>query len=244
MAGFDIDLAGLNLADDLEVGAFGVEDPNTYQDPTAVAPPREGRYLLRITEFNQAKEFGSDKPLIVDGKWPVFEIREIEIVEPTEIARKVRLNQKVRTKPFSRAGANGESLVSEFADLLRAYDVSRAWKGLTGDGDGSLPTGLQLLKEFMETGATLRGRGQWRAYDKTYADAAIAAAGGENNVSKEEMGRINGKASIRGMKKFPTTSKGGYIPEVKGPSGDIIRAKFIIAQFFPSNDKKVKIGLD
>lgn len=243
---FDVDLAGLQLQDDLNIGDFGVDDPGQYQDQTQPAPPREDNYELRVTGFRQATVFGSQTEAAYDKddqgrQWPVFEITEVEILRPSELARKVRMNQKIKTRPFARQGAAGESLASEFADLLRSFDAQRAWSGIVGDGSNGVPSGLTLLKEFMETGATAKGRGQWRAYDKTYADNAIAALGGDANVSKEDRGRIIQKASIRGMSKFPQNSKGGHIPEVLGPSGEKLNAKFVIARFYPSNDAKVKI---
>lgn len=246
---FDVNLADLNLQDDLEIGDFGVEDPSTYQHQTEPAPPREDNYELKVTGLRSATEFGSQAPLFQTDEngrsWPVLEITEIEIVRPAELARKVRINQKVKTKPFKRAGAAGEPEkpnASELADLLASFDATRPWQGVAGEGNGTYPTGLALLKEFMETGAIARGRGLWKAFDMAYRDAAFAAAGGEQNLSREEIGKIMQKASIKGMKRFPQNSKGGYIPEVLGPSGDKLRAKFAISRFYPSNDQKVKIA--
>lgn len=242
-ASFDIDLAGLNLEDDNELAEFGNENPEDYQGAAAVAPPREGNYVARITDIRPATEFQSEKPLLDDGKWPVLEIRAIEILEPQEVAgRTVRMNQKIRTKPFERDGAKGKTRASGLLDLLRSFDATRPSKGVFGDGDGTYPTQLQLLKEFVESGATFRGRGQWRAYDKDYADKLIDAGGGRDALSNQELGKINNKVSTRGMKKFPKTSNGNYVPEIVGEGGNILTAKFVIAEFY-SSDKKVSIKL-
>lgn len=238
---FDVDLGALNLADDLEVGAYGIENPDDYQDQTAPPPPTEGNYSLVVTDFGTANEFGKQTPLIEDGKWPVFAIKAVEILEPEEVKRTVRLNQNIKSKPFTRGGAKGDTAASQLQDLIRSFDAKRAFKGIAGEGNGELPTAVDLLKEFVETRVTLRARGLWKAYDKTYADQAIDAAGGRDNISKEDFGKIINKATIKGMKKFPRSSKGTYIPEIAGPSGEILKAKFVL-QFYPSTEK-VKLGV-
>lgn len=230
---FDVDLAGLNLTDDLNIGEFGVEEAGEYQDQSAPPPPREGNIRIVITDFAQAKDFDTKAPKFSDEdkKWPVFVIRKFEILEPEELnGRQVLLNQEVATKPRKRKGAKGESLYSDFADLLRSFDATRFT---------SLPPvkeGLEMMREFVESRQQARVRTQWRAFDKKYADDQIAAKGGRAALSNEELGRINGAASIRGMAKFTNG-------EVKGPSGEIIRAKLKIVQYYPSTDPKVRLYL-
>jgi len=237
-ANFEVDLAGLNLEDDLDISSFGVSNPEEYQDQLAPAPVREGNYELRVVDFVQAEDPSTHTKLFENDaagnpKWPVFEVRKVQAVGPTEIAGKeLFLFQRIKTKPFTRAGADGDHIASAFIDFLRSFDVNAKFRGLVGEGDGELPTGVQLLKQYIEEGKTFRARGTWKAYDKVFADQAIAAGGGRERLTKDEFGRIIQKASVRGMRKFPQGKNGSYLGELKSAlSGEILKASLTLSKF-------------
>lgn len=243
---FDVDLSTLGLGDDLEIGEFGVENPDAYVNEAGFAPPDEGNYEILVTGFRLATDFTTKKPVIIksreDGKdYPTFEVNEIQLLAgPSAPRERVMVGQRISTLPRKRSGAKGEGVVSQFADFLRAFDETRPWKGILGEGDGDFPTGLTLAQEFVETRVPVKARISWKAYDKTFVDNAVEALGGRDRVTKEEMGRILNEGTIRGMAKFPKAGNGKHVPEVTGPSGETLKARAQI-KFYRSSEK-VKIG--
>lgn len=221
---FDVELGNLNLQDN-ELQNFNVD--TDYQDQLPPGPPARGDYRARITKLTN--RLNRDREAVLaDGKWPVLVIEEIEIVEGlANVPRRVMVYQDIRTKPFDRYGKPASML----GDLLRAYDQNRVFKGLNGQIEG--------LKELVETGATFVFRGDWIAEDREHSKARIAAAGGRDNLSREEINAIYDEARIRGMANFPTVTdpKTGdqvHLASVTGPSGEVLQANFEMRRFYPS----------
>ncbi len=234
-----LDLSELNMEqEDLE--ELGVEDPDEYQDEGDPAPAPEANYRFRVLDYDFDRD-DNGKLKLDQEKYPVIVVKKVQVVEPEEVVvngkpikvaeREIYPYQRFSTRPRERYGKQG---ASPFADLLRSFDSTRAWRG---------EEGFALLNEFVANGATFRARGRWGAYDTKYADAEFIQAGGRANASREEQSRIFKKARINGMKKFPVNpSTGMYVPMMKGPSGENVTARFKIGRLYPSHDLKVKLG--
>lgn len=216
-----IGLADLKLDDDLDISY----NPETYAFQGNPAPPPAGNYNLRVKSYRVAQKDG--QPIMEDGKYPVLTIGTVEIVEAADeklVGRTIGLFHDIKTKPRPRQGI----AVTDLADVNAAFDQTRAWSGINA--------GVELLREFLDTNATFKVRLDWKAYDKTFADAAFAAAGGRDNMTKDEINAVYNQAGIRGMKKFPALDGGRFNHIWKGPSGEAVEARLYITRFYPSND--------
>lgn len=209
------DIADLDLLPD----DIGVEDAATYPDPAGLLPPPEGKRVYRIVDWDFHRK--KDGTIIKDQEhYPIFLIKSVQIVEPEQFARTmVPVYQQIRTSPQQR----GQSQGSQFGDLLRAFDANRAERG---------DAALRLFKEYVEIGATFRGRGRWAARDQKYIETSLQAGG--DSLSKEAKSAIYKKARIVGQKKFRPDGT------VVGPSGETISARYEIGTLYPSH-KLVKI---
>jgi hypothetical protein len=219
---FEVELGNLDLQD-AELQQFNVD--SEYNDQLPPGPPSRGDYRMKITKLS-TRTNRDGEAILTDGKWPVLCIEEVEIVEGLPQSRRVMPYQDIRTKPFDRYGKPA----SQLGDLLRAYDQTRSFRGLNGQIEG--------LKELVETGATFVARGDWLAQDLEHSKARIEAAGGRDNLSKDEINAIYDAARIRGMQNFPAmTDRHGKIvhqAQVTGPSGNTLEARFELRRFYPS----------
>jgi hypothetical protein len=221
---FEVELGNLDLQD-AELNNFSVD--SEYQDQLPPGPPVRGDYRARITKLT-TRTNRDGEVILKDGKWPVLVVEEIEIIEGiANTPRRVAVYQDIRTKPFDRYGKK----VSQLGDLLRAYDQNREFKGLAGQIAG--------LKELVQTSASFVFRGDWIAKDTEHAKARIAAAGGYDNLSREEINAIYNECEVRGMANFPTmtdpkTGDQVHLSQVEGPSGNTLEARFEMRRFYPS----------
>lgn len=210
-----VDIADLDLMPD----DIGVEDATSYQDPAGLVPPAEGNRVFRIIDWDFHRK--KDGTIIKDQeRYPVFLIKSIQIVEPEAQARAVvPIYQQIRTSPQQR----GQSVGSQFGDLLRAFDAT-----LSATGNDA----LQAFKQFVESGVTFRGKGRWSGNDREYVEQQLKAAG--DGISKEAKRAIYKRGRIVGAKNF--RPDGTQV----GPSGETVNARYEIGTLYPSH-KLVKI---
>lgn len=222
-----------DIIDDLasEISA----NPDDYQDQQNPAPLVAGNYRFRLEKVSVRRERDSGAVILKDGKYPTYVIDMVEILEPVEsMGRKVALFQDITTKPFLR----GSTQASKIMDLLRAFDATRSYSGLTEARDA--------LKEFADSGATAVGKFDWTANDYQGAKDALTAAGitaryAELNAEDQQTANAIYKShKLRGMKKFPPVVVGGQTVGYQGswesPSGNVVEARAEIVRFYPSNE--------
>ncbi len=225
-----------NIEDDLNI-----DESYKEVDPTP-RPPLPGNYLFTVNNWGFAKKYGTEelqlwKDSNGDPKYPLFELKMVEIVDPMEFARKVGVFQSVATAPQERDG----SRVSPSADLLRAFDANGSASN-TGEV-------IAKVTEFLNGGLQFRARLDYIGYDKVFADSQIEAAGGKDNIDKKTLNKIYQSAKVRGYRKIQSQNagRGGEkLPLHKwvGPSGEILSVKPELTIFYPASDTTVKLGPD
>jgi hypothetical protein len=230
---------------------FNFADQENYQDATGPIPPATGNYELRIEKSAIKKDKKTGKAILDDGKWPTFSIYSATIVDTSNFEsenggglgagtfRKIGLLYDVRTKPFERGG----KLVSNFVDLLRAYDVSRA-------GVNNIDEGLEVLTDLINQEKTFRCRLDWYAEDYEARNAELARHGETTaerkaKLSKEAFNNIYKKWRVTTMKAFPRRADGGYdaIWTSPAPSNKPVEARLQIVKFYNSLET-VRLGPD
>ena len=218
-------LADVNIADDLDVTI----NPDTYPEQQNPAPPPADNYTFRITKLSLRKD--KDNNLVLrDGKWPVYVVEQVEILEPESSKRLVSLYQDFSTKPFNRDGAQA----SAAADLVRGFDSTRPVQGLLGID--------AVLAEAVDQNATFHAKLDWEAYDGDYAKQALDEAGlggtkfAEMDADDKKIASaIYAKARLKGMAKFPKKADGTPSGVWVGPSGESIEARPTLAKVYPSH---------
>jgi hypothetical protein len=217
----------MSLLDFVQTDVLDVAVDETYEDQRNPAPVPSGNYTLKVLRHKGAERDG--QPILRDDIYPVIQIDQVEIIEPSEFAgRKVGLFQSFETKP-SRRQRGG----SDLGDLTRALDATRTWTGLK--------EGVATLEELLGAGLPMNVRIDWEANDYEYVKAALTAEN-LNGVRYAEMiddqkkiaNDIYNKAKLRGMKNFPKLQSGDFNHEWTGPGGEVIEARPRITRFFPS----------
>lgn len=220
----------MNL-DELNINNDGVMEVEEESYPTSqMAPPPEGSYTLRLVDVDIDKDQAGQPKYSKtdDGKqYPILLVKQVEIVEGQYAGRKIYPFQRVYSKPFLRDTATGKQAASGLGDMIRAFGKF-TYKGIARQAEPGVPCALELVKQFHETGTTFTGRLRWTAYDKAKAEE-VRGNGGDFKA-------IQAAAVIKGMKNFPLMSNGGHVPEVVGPSGDVLTARVEISTFVPSKD--------
>jgi hypothetical protein len=231
--------------------AYDSGDQETYQDATGPVPPPTGNYELKI-EKSTLKKNKDGQPILDDGKFPIFVIQSATIVGASNFpavdgdvpmggglgegtTRKVGLLYDVRTKPFERGGHQ----VSNFVDLLRSFDVSRA-------RFTSFKEGLETLADLINQGATFRARLDWTAEDYEARNEELKKYGETTAEQKERLTQqqynaIYAKYRVTSMHKFPKRPNGGYDGIWTSPSGKPVEARLKIVRFYPSIET-VRLG--
>jgi hypothetical protein len=207
----NLDNLNLQMDDDLSL------DPGDYADPLPFAPPPDGTYTLRLLDVDLDVDQNGEVKGQKDGEkfYPTVIIKSVEIADGELAGRKVFPFARVYTKPFMRKTAAGEKPASSIADMVRAFDAQANFRGVK--------EALTLLKQYQEQGTPFKARLRWEAYDSQHAKALQAQGLDRKACSKA--------CSIKGMKHFAPDGKGGYLPEVIGPSGETLEARLGIAQF-------------
>lgn len=223
---FDFDLTDIEEFPDVQL-----DDASEYQDQSGPAPLAPGNFRLQVVEAQ--RQTNKDGDPIDDDGYPVLVVNKVRVVEPQEFAgRELYPFQKYSLKPVSGGPRKGSVPV---IDLLRGFDDTLTFQ--------SGREALQLLNEKIEQGGSFLARTNWLAKDSSYIRTAIEAAGGNLSSMENDARKALFKvAIIRGQKNFPKNGNGGYLPEVKGPSGDVLTARVNITQIYPSSKEVRQMG--
>lgn len=228
-----------DIQDDLQVNE--TEYP---EQQSGFRPPLPGNYELSVPSegWGMATQKNGDPVLYKDRKgnpkYPVINLKQVEITQPFEYGRKVGVFQNISSVPFEREEGK---MASQVADMLRSFDA-----GATAGNTGEVLK--QLIPQLDNQQASFKARIDYEGYDKEFADAQFLAAGGKDNVTQKEKYAIYARASIKGYRKIQQSNirnGKGNLPLWKwqGPSGNIIEVKPRITTFFPSTED-VQLGPD
>lgn len=228
--------ANFELQDDLEVGV----DPKTYVDQLNPAPPLPGNYTFKVLKAAWKLKPNTNEVLMVDGRFPVFTLQQVEIVDPELFNQKVNLYQDFGTKPFASGARQGSS---PFGDLTRAFNVDQGWQGLE--------QGRELIQEYVETNQVFRATGNWVARDFEWVkeqidELRLPPANLRTNEERKQVNDLYRAAELKGMKKFPSATRADgttyYVHLWKGvDGGKNLEARFELTKLFNS-DASVALG--
>jgi hypothetical protein len=220
---FDISLDDIEKLND---DVTDVQVTDDYVDQSNPPPPLAGNYRLRVLDGDLKKDRDTGELIEQDGKYPIFEMRTVEIVEPAALTRKVALYQDVRSKPFDRQGYSG---ASNFNDFLRSLDQTVRFVGVKA--------GVTALRELLGKDTSFLVQLDWEATDLDLVKSRREAGETDNDALYKD-------ARLRGMKNFPKIEKTGKPNHVwtNPASGNRVEARATIKRYYPSLDTKVKLG--
>lgn len=226
MSDFNVDLEAIDDYADVSLA-----DAADYQDQTGPAPLAPGAFRLRVDEGGLRRNEAGD--LILDHGYPQVQLNKLTVVEPEEFAGKVIYPfQTYSLKPVAGGNRKGSIPV---VDLLRGFDDRLTF--------ASGKEAIQLLTEQIAEGKTFIGGTNWIAKDSEAIKAFIDENGGDlDDVDQEEKKKFFASAIIRGQKRFPKDGNGGYVPEIEGPSKDMLQARVSITRVYPSSKEVKKLG--
>jgi hypothetical protein len=223
-----------DIVDDLEVNEDYQELEVTFR------PPTPGNYTFKPVSWEMKKDKAGNLVRYKDAqgnpKYPVFNLKMVEIVDPIDNSRQVGVFQDVPTNVFEREGHR----VSQAADFLKSIN-GEAVAANTGEV-------ISQISEALNAGMPFRARLDYTGYDKNYAAQLLSEAGGAQSLTKKELNALYTKAKVRGYKnirKQNTAAGQPTLPIYKwvGPSGDVIDVRPILTIFFSANDD-VTLGPD
>jgi len=218
---FDISLDDIEKLND---DVTDVQVTDDYVDQSNPPPPLAGNYRLRVLDGDLKKDRETGELIEQDGKYPIFELRTVEIVEPAALTRKVALFQDIRSKPFDRQGYPA----SLFGDLIRSLDETARFVGMKA--------GVKLLRELLGKDTSFKVQLDWEA-----TDLELVKSRRESGVTDND--ELYKDARVRGMKNFPKLGNGKPNHVWTNPvSGNKVEARATIKRFYPSSDTKVKLG--
>ncbi len=196
-----------NLYDDIDVAG-----PDEYVDSNVNDVLPEGQYTFVVKEFdiNRDKE---NKP----HKTPGLNLRRIDVVEGDKAGKPVFF-QRIWATPYKRE----EAIVSQLGDFIRALHGAVAWNGMK--------EAMTLVQQAQDQGITFKAKGIWEAFDSDYYESQ---GGNLLNSKSSEAKLLRKKATIRYAKNFKKAPSGKVLPEVVGPSGKVLTARFVINNFIP-----------
>jgi len=195
-----------------------VATPEAYVDGSLPMLVPEGMYDLVITDWDVSRNRETKE---WDGKAIVLQCETLEMGEDGK-PRYIR-NLRIWTTTFLRNGVK----VSGLGDLLRSIDDTATWTTLTEAG--------QILQKAMDQRIPFRVKLVWEAFDSVYFNEH----GGGSMVNKSpEQKALRKLATIKGMANFRQAPDGTYLPEVEGPSGDILEARITIDRYIPSSKRR------
>jgi hypothetical protein len=223
-----------DIIDDLQV------DSESYPDSkagTGVALPLPGTYLVKAHGVDYKKK--RDGGLVMwKEKYPIASIQVVEIVEPSEVARKVGVFHDVPTMPFERDGR----MASQIADVLRSMDADAA---VTGSG--------QVISQTMDrlkAGFEFRVRLDYRAYDSDFMKAELLKIQGlEKKEYYAKKNELEKRGSITGWSKIKKANEQNNKAELgfqkwAGPSGRVIDVRPTITAFISAATENLTLGPD
>lgn len=226
-----------NIEDDLNVG-----DSYPEMDLTP-KPPLPGNYVFKAAKWDFRRTPAGELVLWKnpggDPTYPLIQLTTVEITDPFEYGRKATLFQDISTVPFQREEGRR---ASQAADLLRALKADA-----TATNTGEV---IRELTESLNGGMEFRARLDYTGYDKAFADAQIAAAGGKTALSKQQLNEIYNKAKIRGYKNILKANRDAgkeKLPLHKwvGPSGNVVECRPALTIFYPASEAEtVHLGPD
>lgn len=200
-----------NLALDIEVA-----EPTAYVDGNMPMLVPEGTYDLVITDWDVSRNRETNQP---DGKAVVLNCK----ISGGEHDGKSVRNLRVWTAVFERNGVK----VSGLGDLIRAIDDTARW--------GTLGEAGTILQKAADSRTPFRVKLVWEAFDRDF----YADRGGESMVAKSpEQKALRKEATIKGMARFKQAPDGTYLPEVTGPSGNVIEARITIDRYIASSRRR------
>jgi hypothetical protein len=202
---FDFSLDSLALVDDSELSY----DSENYQDQvTSPAPPNKGIYRVVAQGFKPRTD-KSGKPVVEDGKFPIFTIGVVNIIDGLGegVERKVGIFADVKTKPFARFGTP----VSGLGDFTRALGTPN-WSGIEG--------GLAAVRDALESSTAFSIGLDWSVYDKDFIAAAIqqleipADKSARTDDEKKLLNAIYKVGRVEGQQYFPFNEDRGTFSHV------------------------------
>ncbi len=229
-------LAELFVTDDLEIPY----DPQAYQDQTDPPPPLPGNYRFQVLgNLVPKKEFGSDKPKIEDGKYPVLQINRVKILEPEEAVREFAVFSEVSTKPVAYRG--GVNPTSKLTDFLRSLDSTIQAP--------TLADRIQAVEEQIALGTPFTAKIDWTVYDTPFATQEFeklgyTAAGAKAAVDAGNLAKATFQAVHDGARRTQkdcqiivkgdgTLSLDPKVPS-KAENGGMLTMKVKISRYYPS----------
>lgn len=199
-----------NLSVDVEVAP-----PAEYVDSGNSLLP-EGMYDLSIEAWDVSRNRETNQP---DGKAFVLTLKVVGGEYDGRQARNIR----VWTTTYERNGARA----SQLGDLIRAIDDTAEWHTLADAG--------ALIQKAADQGLTFRAKLKWDAFDLAFYEDR----GGKGMVNKSpEQKELRKQASVSGMANFRQAPDGTYLPEVEGPSGNMLEARLSLDRFVPSGKRR------
>ena len=206
----------LSELDNITTEDIEVAPPAEYIDSSVTRPVPEGMYDLQITEWEPSRNRETKQP---DGKAFVLNCKVVGGEQDGKFVR----NLRIWTATYERNGVR----VSGLGDLIRAIDDTAEWKTLADAG--------AILAKAQDQGTTFRAKLVWEAFDLDwYRDQ-----GGDNLPNKSpEQKDLRKQATIKGMSKFRQAPDGTFLPEVEGPSGNMIEARISVDRYVPSGRRR------
>lgn len=186
-----------------------------------VAPPEEyvsgslpnlvpaGYYNLCITDWGWSRNRQTNE---IDGKAAVLQL----VVADGEHEGTAIRNIRVWTATFDRKGKRASGL----GDLINAIDDHARWT--------NLQEATAILNKAMDERTIFRLRLDWEAFDMDFFNEQGGATMLRKSPEEKELRK---KATVKGMANFKLAADGSYLPEVEGPSGAILEARYTIASF-------------
>lgn len=138
---------------------------------------------------------------------------------------------RVWATPYLRKGVK----VSGLGDFLRAIDDQEEW-ATSDDAEQNYRNAERLMAKAVDQKIPLRRtRVIWEAFDKAHYDAL----GGDQMIRKSpEQKEARRAATVKYMRNFRQTPSGDYLPEITGPSGNMLEARLVIDSFTPSSKQR------
>jgi hypothetical protein len=203
------DLQNLNI--NVEVAA-----PEEYVDGNMPSLVPEGRYDLVITDWDVSRDYETKQP---DGKAFILQT----VVSGGEHDGKAVRNLRVWTATFERNGVR----VSGLGDLIRAIDDTARFTNLQEAGS--------IIQRAQDMKTPIQVQLKWEAFDSEFYNEN----GGQGMVNKSpEQKELRKRATVKGMSNFRQAADGTYLPEVEGPSGNILEARLTINSYTPSSRRR------
>lgn len=203
--------------DNLTADDIQVAPDSEYVDGGGRSLPSEGTYDFIVRDFEAITP--KDEPTLFRG----FNLKEVEIVSEGDAKGKRLYNMRVWATTYERNGVR----VSGLGDLLRAIDQTASWSTPAEAG--------MILQKAKDQKEVFRVKIGWEAFDQEYYDEKEGPL--MENKSPEQKA-LRKEATVKGMRNFRQTPDGTFLPEVTGPSGQVIEGRAVFTNFIPSGKRR------